>query len=150
MPTPGTSNQFTPKEDHQLVEFLAEKCPDGSGRTSRAVYQKLVLDANGFWPWSKSHSAESWRNRYTKQQGWFDYHIKAHLRQGRLKQQPTHKEGELTKDQVRQLAVFLAENTTSRTEREGEEIYQRLEMKVVDAFERCLPSFLFPLSHLCI
>ncbi|KAF9228978.1 hypothetical protein BS17DRAFT_772836 [Gyrodon lividus] len=67
--------QFTQGHDLFLMKYIAKYCPTKDRRSGRTLYQDLVANKNGLWPWSKQHSWQSWRERYVKNAQHFDPHI---------------------------------------------------------------------------
>ncbi|KAI0683192.1 hypothetical protein BC835DRAFT_1396526 [Cytidiella melzeri] len=68
-------NEFNSKEDSYLVQYIAKYCPDHRGRSGNTLYEKLVDNESGRWPWSRTHGALAWRNRYVKNKEEFDRRI---------------------------------------------------------------------------
>ncbi|KIP07511.1 hypothetical protein PHLGIDRAFT_416083 [Phlebiopsis gigantea 11061_1 CR5-6] len=56
---------FTPKDDANLIQWLAIEHPAQKGRKSAALYERLMSDTT-LWPWARRHPADSWRERYRK------------------------------------------------------------------------------------
>lgn len=80
MPGPTNRNNFDSQDDDHLVEFIATHNPLPTGRLGNKLYQ--ILEANSkTWPWSKSHPWQSWRERYRKNQEYFDHRIRMHQRE---------------------------------------------------------------------
>lgn len=66
---------FTESDDHNLTRFIAQVKPDNSGRLGNKLY--IFLEESGDQrPWAKRHSWQSWRERYKKNQDWFNHQIK--------------------------------------------------------------------------
>ncbi|KLO19684.1 hypothetical protein SCHPADRAFT_898628 [Schizopora paradoxa] len=71
---------FTSDDDKLLIKYLAHYSKDGSKRLGNTLYHTLVENEGNKWPWSKRHPWQSWRERYKKHQGEFDYKIKQRLK----------------------------------------------------------------------
>ncbi|KAJ7672521.1 hypothetical protein DFH06DRAFT_94539 [Mycena polygramma] len=71
------------EEDHDhLAYYLAVLIPEKSdgGRTGNNIYKRLMRNAElieGEYDWAKRHTWQSWRERYKKNQAWFDARITA-------------------------------------------------------------------------
>ncbi|KAF9481316.1 hypothetical protein BDN70DRAFT_919906 [Pholiota conissans] len=83
MYTTGRSvrNPFTEREDNLLVKYIAQHNPIPSGRSGQNLYKTLEENAGNKWPWSRTHTWQSWRERYKKNQELFDSKIKRYLRE---------------------------------------------------------------------
>ncbi|KDR82119.1 hypothetical protein GALMADRAFT_276707 [Galerina marginata CBS 339.88] len=71
---------FTESEDTHLVEYIAKYNPEQPGRLGNKLYMILEENSGNKWPWSKHHSWQSWRERYKKNQDYFDHRIRRHKR----------------------------------------------------------------------
>ncbi|KAF4615065.1 hypothetical protein D9613_003477 [Agrocybe pediades] len=81
---PGRSrNDFTESDDDHLIEYIATHNPDPSGRQGNKLYIKLTENAGEEWPWSENHTWQSWRERYKKNQDYFDYQIRKFKRKAK-------------------------------------------------------------------
>ncbi|KAJ7213221.1 hypothetical protein B0H12DRAFT_376238 [Mycena haematopus] len=72
----GVRNPFTTDDDNLLIKYLAKHNPGIQGRSGNKVYQKLVQNEDNKWAWSSRHPWGGWRDRYTKDQPWFNRRIK--------------------------------------------------------------------------
>ncbi|KAJ6473271.1 hypothetical protein C8R45DRAFT_1077928 [Mycena sanguinolenta] len=72
----GIRKSFSANEDNLLIKYLAKYNPGVQGRNGNKVYQTLVQNEHNKWPWSSGHPAGGWRDRYTKNQSWFNKRIK--------------------------------------------------------------------------
>nr|VWO97570.1 Cytochrome P450 monooxygenase CYP52X1 [Ganoderma boninense] len=81
MPARSSShrNEFSTKEDDYLAQYIAKYNPQREGRTGNKLYQRLVENAQGKWPWHQRHTWQSWRERYRTDQAQFDRRIARHL-----------------------------------------------------------------------
>ncbi|KAE9409528.1 hypothetical protein BT96DRAFT_527443 [Gymnopus androsaceus JB14] len=68
---PGGRNSYSEEDDALLVEYLAES-GTSEGRKGKNVYQRLVENTEGRWPWSSRHPWQSWRSHYIKDEELFD------------------------------------------------------------------------------
>ncbi|KIY52785.1 hypothetical protein FISHEDRAFT_69595 [Fistulina hepatica ATCC 64428] len=60
---------FTEKEDEFLIRYLAIKTPTGVGRSGQKLYKHLVQlhdPGPGDYAWVRTHTWQSWRERYVK------------------------------------------------------------------------------------
>ncbi|KAJ3502816.1 hypothetical protein NLJ89_g8717 [Agrocybe chaxingu] len=73
-------NPYTESDDENLVRYIAKHNPGGEGRQGNKLYQNLQENASGKWPWAKRHPWSSWRERYKKNQVYFDRKIKRELK----------------------------------------------------------------------
>ncbi|KZT37223.1 hypothetical protein SISSUDRAFT_1129792 [Sistotremastrum suecicum HHB10207 ss-3] len=77
----GDRREFTTSENNHLVEYLATEHPDKKNRSGNRVFEELVSNAGDKWPWSKTHSAQSWRNHYVKDEKRFDRKINKFIKE---------------------------------------------------------------------
>ncbi|RDB19393.1 hypothetical protein Hypma_013566 [Hypsizygus marmoreus] len=73
-------NPYTSDEESLLVKCIATYNPQSNGRSGNALYQKLVENADGKWKWSKTHTWQSWRAQYYKNQEYYDRRIRKYMR----------------------------------------------------------------------
>ncbi|KAF7338044.1 Myb-DNA-bind-2 domain-containing protein [Mycena venus] len=71
---------FTEEDDYRLARYLAVLIPDKSdgGRLGTNVYRSLMENHETLpdeYYWVLNHTWQSWRERYKKNQGWFDERI---------------------------------------------------------------------------
>ncbi|KAL0570694.1 hypothetical protein V5O48_011269 [Marasmius crinis-equi] len=59
-----TWHRYTEEEDLRLAEFVDTMVALGYGSGSRKIYQILVKNEGGKWPWAAKRSVEAWRSRY--------------------------------------------------------------------------------------
>ncbi|TFY71643.1 hypothetical protein EVG20_g1351 [Dentipellis fragilis] len=74
----GPRNQgrsFKKSEIESLVRYIAHYNPDTKGRSGRKLYEDLVNNPKK-WPWAENHTAQSWREKYVKNQEKFDADIR--------------------------------------------------------------------------
>ncbi|KAH8835209.1 hypothetical protein DL96DRAFT_1666083 [Flagelloscypha sp. PMI_526] len=82
-------NSFTREEDRLLCEYIAKRIPqkESGGRTGNKIYQDLVAlgDEKDEYSWAKSHSWQSWRERYKKNADRLDLTISKIVQQKDIK-----------------------------------------------------------------
>ncbi|TFK18380.1 hypothetical protein FA15DRAFT_660723 [Coprinopsis marcescibilis] len=71
--------------------YIAKYNPDVAGRSGNALYQQLEDNKEGKWNWSRRHSWQSWRARYTKNQSLFDAKIARHQKKAAAAETKTAK-----------------------------------------------------------
>ncbi|KAG7453200.1 uncharacterized protein BT62DRAFT_51355 [Guyanagaster necrorhizus] len=71
----NSRHRYTQQEDEHLVEYLATQAIGFQATRGNQLYMKLVDDVQK-WPWAKSRSWQSWRDRYVKNQDTFNISIK--------------------------------------------------------------------------
>ncbi|KAF7322467.1 Myb-DNA-bind-2 domain-containing protein [Mycena chlorophos] len=72
--------EFTADDDNKLIRYLGVLIPDKSegGRLGKNVYKQLMEHADTLpneYAWVSRHTWQSWRERYKKNQEWFDAQI---------------------------------------------------------------------------
>ncbi|KAG5644345.1 hypothetical protein DXG03_008642 [Asterophora parasitica] len=67
---------FTSDEEKLLVKYIARYKPGLKGRAGNQLYIQLCEDTDNKWKWSRRHPWQSWRDRYYKNQVWYDGEIK--------------------------------------------------------------------------
>ncbi|KAJ3533106.1 hypothetical protein NMY22_g7471 [Coprinellus aureogranulatus] len=73
---------FTEKDIEHLSKYLAVYAPsNGEGRLGNKLYQTLVANAGGRWPWSRRHPWQSWREHYKKNTAMYDRKIRKYQRE---------------------------------------------------------------------
>nr|VWO98403.1 Transcriptional repressor rco-1 [Ganoderma boninense] len=158
MPARSSShrNEFSTREDDYLAQYIAKYNPQREGRTGNKLYQRLVENAEGKWPWHKRHTWQSWRERYRTDQARFDRRItkllltksaakpsgsgpsaspaqppakaKANAR-ARASESPAPEKRErvpYTMEDDDNLAEYLAANSLSRQGRQGKNLYEAI------------------------
>ncbi|KAF8801902.1 hypothetical protein BYT27DRAFT_7341694 [Phlegmacium glaucopus] len=68
-------NDFTQRDDENLMKYIAQVRPEDSGRQGNNIYIQLEQSADQR-PWAKQHPWQSWRERYRKNKDWFNHTIK--------------------------------------------------------------------------
>lgn len=160
-------NEFTAKEDSYLAHYIARCCPENKGRSGNKIYQTLVENvrttaflslfpslifprqSQNLWPWCRTHTAHSWRERYVQRKDEFDRQIEklqanhfpaaeyanlgprtsygtydnATIPSGYTRQQFTTTDDDL-------LVQYLAMVTPDGARRKGNAVYQRLVSQV--------------------
>ncbi|KAF9050960.1 hypothetical protein BDZ89DRAFT_520322 [Hymenopellis radicata] len=109
----GTRRSYTNTEDNHLAEFIALHNPDGVGRKGNKLYEELVNDPKAR-PWSKAHSAQSWRDRYVKNQDTFNPSIRRYIQKRKAEKkekEKTEEERSPTRKRKRSLETTSPENT---------------------------------------
>ncbi|KAG6830775.1 hypothetical protein H0H87_007174 [Tephrocybe sp. NHM501043] len=72
---------FTRDEERLLVKYLAKYSnPAGTGRAGNVLYKTLCEDVDNKWKWSRAHTWQSWRDRYYKNQEYYDDEIRKYQR----------------------------------------------------------------------
>ncbi|KAF5311449.1 hypothetical protein D9611_011569 [Ephemerocybe angulata] len=66
MAPPLARTSYSDKDRENLVKYLAVYSDSPDGRKGNKLYQNLVENAEGRWPWSSRHTWQSWRDHYTK------------------------------------------------------------------------------------
>ncbi|KAM5542038.1 hypothetical protein V8D89_004348 [Ganoderma adspersum] len=147
----GPRNDFSDKEDNFLAQYIAKYNPQREGRTGNKLYERLVENAEGKWPWHKRHTWQSWRERYRSHQDEFDRRIARHLRKASEKvatkskggwrsaspppapapapQSPPSEKRErvpYTMEDDDNLAEYLATNSLSHRGRQGKNLYEAI------------------------
>ncbi|KAG1749535.1 hypothetical protein EDB19DRAFT_1680739 [Suillus lakei] len=74
-PVKGVRMDFTADEDTLLMKYIATYNPINKYRSGNALYKRLEENVDSKWNWSKTHSWQSWRNRYGKNKEEFDRKI---------------------------------------------------------------------------
>ncbi|KIM71318.1 hypothetical protein PILCRDRAFT_17175 [Piloderma croceum F 1598] len=74
-PITGTRTPFSAEDDRLLTAYIAEYNPGKNGRLGNLIYQTLVNNKDGKWPWAVRHPWHSWRERYKSKQIQFDEQI---------------------------------------------------------------------------
>ncbi|KAI8974201.1 hypothetical protein BD414DRAFT_580896 [Trametes punicea] len=76
----ATRRPYTDQEDELLAKYIAKYNPQPSGRSGNLLYQRLVENAEGKWPFAKHHSWQSWRERYVNNRASFDRLINKYVK----------------------------------------------------------------------
>ncbi|CDO71935.1 hypothetical protein BN946_scf184940.g82 [Trametes cinnabarina] len=71
--------EFTPEQDKLLAKYIAKYNPDKKGRLGRKLYERLVENTNGDWPFAKYHTWQSWRERYRQNEARFEPMIQRYI-----------------------------------------------------------------------
>ncbi|KAG1778374.1 hypothetical protein EV702DRAFT_177377 [Suillus placidus] len=66
---------FTADEDTLLMKYIATYNPAKKYRSGNVLYKRLEENVDNKWNWSKTHSWQSWQNRYRKNMEEFDRKI---------------------------------------------------------------------------
>ncbi|KAI1785630.1 hypothetical protein LXA43DRAFT_1076892 [Ganoderma leucocontextum] len=145
----GYRNEFTSEEEDFLVQYMAKYNPAPAGRTGNKLYQRLVENAEGKWPWHKRHTWQSWRERYRNNNEYFDRRIAKNIRKaatkGKAKSEgsgastlptlpppprspPSEKRERVpyTMEDDDNLAEYLAANSVSHRGRQGKNLYEAI------------------------
>ncbi|TFK35517.1 hypothetical protein BDQ12DRAFT_688267 [Crucibulum laeve] len=125
---------YTERDDWKLVEYIAINNPGLNNRTGNNLYKTLEENAENKWPWSRRHSWQSWRERYKKNQAWFDKNIKRYQRENGIEQpkntgSPRERRirVEFTPEDDKLLIRWIAKHMPAKVGRMGNEIYADLE-----------------------
>ncbi|KAG6811828.1 hypothetical protein H0H92_005625 [Tricholoma furcatifolium] len=107
----ATRNPFTRREREHLVKYIALNNPEPKGRSGHALYIALC-DNHRKYPWSRTHTWQSWRDHYVKRHAEYDKLINQFLQQQRLKSEGEEEpEGGNEEDNkvLQRRALFTAE-----------------------------------------
>ncbi|KAF9012605.1 hypothetical protein BDQ17DRAFT_714035 [Cyathus striatus] len=127
----GGHNPFTQKEDKHLVEYIARENPGTSKRTGNKLYERLVENRENKWPWHKTHSWMSWRERYKSNQPSLDKRIHRYQKENGIEvpdDDTVKKQRNLfTEKEDQHLIAYIARENPGIENRTGNKLYQRLE-----------------------
>ncbi|KAJ3532559.1 hypothetical protein NM688_g7402 [Phlebia brevispora] len=107
--------EFTPADDAHLVQYIAIENPLPNNRQGKALYERLVANADGLWPWATRHTAQSWRDRYVKHTDVFNGHIRRFMK----KEGFTSSDVETTKERRAMWAKLSGEGDRPSTPQPG-------------------------------
>jgi hypothetical protein len=98
---------FSREDDVLLTKYIGTYNPTKKNRTGQILYKTLVenvilfyslevlllfidLQIEGRWSWSSRHSWQSWRERYVKNQPFFDFMIAKWQKRHNISDEPQH------------------------------------------------------------
>ncbi|KAG6917773.1 hypothetical protein DXG01_001178 [Tephrocybe rancida] len=67
---------YTRDEERLLVKYIATYNPQVKGRAGNALYKTLCENTNNKWKWSRTHTWQSWRDRYYKNSEFYNREIR--------------------------------------------------------------------------
>ncbi|TRM57002.1 hypothetical protein BD626DRAFT_574957 [Schizophyllum amplum] len=75
---------YTVREDKHIIEFLALHNEDGVGRSGNKIWKDLLVADEVRFPWAKTHTWQSWRDHYKKNEDVFDRKVTKFIKRLRL------------------------------------------------------------------
>ncbi|EMD34261.1 hypothetical protein CERSUDRAFT_117137, partial [Gelatoporia subvermispora B] len=125
---PYGRNEYTREEDEFLARYLAEQTPSGAGRSGNKVYEQLCENPKK-WPLAKYHTWHSWRNRYNKNQEWFEKMIRKYQKDRGLGVTPfmatpsSKPRKNFTQQEDQALMEYIARHSSEPRGRTGNNLY---------------------------
>ncbi|RPD55312.1 hypothetical protein L226DRAFT_615571 [Lentinus tigrinus ALCF2SS1-7] len=80
---------YKKSDEDFLAQYIAKYNPLPEGRSGNVLYQRLVDNEDGKWPWAKRHTWQSWRNHYVTNRARMDHKIAKHIKPGRIPEPAT-------------------------------------------------------------
>ncbi|KAH9923729.1 uncharacterized protein BXZ73DRAFT_103776 [Epithele typhae] len=75
---PRPRTEYTNEDDRNLIKYLSDSCKTSPPLGRLSIHLYADLENSDEYPWAVRHPVQSWRERYRKNEAWFDWAIEQH------------------------------------------------------------------------